>query len=458
MLKVIEFNEKSPIYHSSIESVVLLLHSLTQITDFEIEQQKQQQIPLRTLKLNLIYLIGEYNFDDNCNVIQRINNIINNNRDEISTTLHKYVQELNKLCRSYDFNVMNKTTVLPQQQYHDTSMNQLRSSSLSIENNAIEKTVVNKNDIHSVIDNHICAQNNEPFLPQTESIITQYEQRPIFINYHCNQDERKLTMDYWLLNVMSISNSNVSMGNNFTSTSACHKSDKTNYDTENLEIIYERIPCDLTLLIQNHLPTDTAQSLLTDCKRVLHLSVSPQSNRERTPTAPCFRTRRVEVEASTGRIDKKIYVSSVRGGRAYVRTPSSRSDLFRSRPPNTSRPPSLHVDDFLALETCGVQPTGPTGYNKIPALMRGGRISSGGILRSIRGGSGIRGNSIGSLSTSYRSKVKALRTSSPTTWNEINSSSSSSTHFISGLESHYLPSPYSNRSRNRTGRIRPYLR
>lgn len=30
-----------------------------------------------------------------------------------------------------------------------------------------------------------------------------------------------------------------------------------------------------------------------------------------------------------------------------------RGDMFRSRPPNTSRPPSLHVDDFVALETCG---------------------------------------------------------------------------------------------------------
>lgn len=43
-------------------------------------------------------------------------------------------------------------------------------------------------------------------------------------------------------------------------------------------------------------------------------------------------------------------------------------DAFRSRPPNTSRPPSLHVDDFLALEGCGAQPTGPTGYNKLPAM------------------------------------------------------------------------------------------
>ncbi|CAB4066314.1 GRK4_5_6 [Lepeophtheirus salmonis] len=41
-----------------------------------------------------------------------------------------------------------------------------------------------------------------------------------------------------------------------------------------------------------------------------------------------------------------------------------RIDAFRSRPPNTSRPPSLHVDDFLVLQSLGQQPTGPTGYNK----------------------------------------------------------------------------------------------
>lgn len=50
-------------------------------------------------------------------------------------------------------------------------------------------------------------------------------------------------------------------------------------------------------------------------------------------------------------------------GRVYNRL-GSRPDGFRSRPANTSRPPSLHVDDFLVLQQRGQQPTGPTGYNK----------------------------------------------------------------------------------------------
>ncbi|KAG5885202.1 hypothetical protein JTB14_012226 [Gonioctena quinquepunctata] len=61
---------------------------------------------------------------------------------------------------------------------------------------------------------------------------------------------------------------------------------------------------------------------------------------------------------------KKPFVTPMRA-RGFARTVPQRPDLFRSRPPNTSRPPSLHVDDFVALETCGAQPTGPTGYNKI---------------------------------------------------------------------------------------------
>jgi len=29
---------------------------------------------------------------------------------------------------------------------------------------------------------------------------------------------------------------------------------------------------------------------------------------------------------------------------------TNRSDIFRSRAPNTSRPPSMHVDDFVKME------------------------------------------------------------------------------------------------------------
>lgn len=187
--------------------------------------------------------------------------------------------------------------------------------------------------------------------------------------------------------------------------------------------------CDLAEVIKGSLSLDT--NVTADCKRLLHLSASPQSARERTQTAPCFRTRRVELEPTTGRPDKKIYgelafvfillkiyiyiftlFQLVTRGRGFARTQPNRSDLFRSRPPNTSRPPSLHVDDFLALETCGAQPTGPTGYNKMSRDIisirgnRGGRGRGGlGGGNAFGGGGSDRGRmSAGGPNSIYRQK------------------------------------------------------
>ena len=41
-------------------------------------------------------------------------------------------------------------------------------------------------------------------------------------------------------------------------------------------------------------------------------------------------------------------------GRGFGRGASTnRGDMFRSRPPNTSRPPSMHVDDYMKMEQQG---------------------------------------------------------------------------------------------------------
>uniref|UniRef100_A0A182RM39 Virilizer N-terminal domain-containing protein n=1 Tax=Anopheles funestus TaxID=62324 RepID=A0A182RM39_ANOFN len=168
-------------------------------------------------------------------------------------------------------------------------------------------------------------------LPQAEGIVTQYGSRSVYLLSEECEEQLKATEWFGF--------------------SPCD---------DDLE--REQIPCDLQDLAKVCLSGDT--NLTADCKRLLHLSASPHSNRDRLTTAPCFRTRRVEVEPSTGRPEKKIFATPLRG-RGFSRTPTTRGDLFRSRPPNTSRPPSLHVDDFLALETCGAQPTGPTGYNKL---------------------------------------------------------------------------------------------
>lgn len=190
---------------------------------------------------------------------------------------------------------------------------------------------------------HADSPASEPPFPQAESIVSQYSMRTIYnvtpIDFKVNDYPEQLTTNYWYTHFQSF--------NRFD-------------DLIDAQPLADNVSCDFVEMMKVCLPSET--NLTNDCKRLLHLSASPQSNRERTTSAPCFRTRRVEVEPTTGRPEKKLYISR---GRGFPRSVQSRADLFRSRPPNTSRPPSLHVDDFLALETCGAQPTGPTGYNKL---------------------------------------------------------------------------------------------
>lgn len=198
----------------------------------------------------------------------------------------------------------------------------------------------------------------EPPYPQSEGLVTQFSVRTLYtvVPQTCNATDifEQLTTNYW-----------------------CSKSSPNRFDEIAAADVHlpitDSVSCDLNDVIKACLPPDW--NLLSDCKRLLHLSASPQSTRERTTSAPCFRTRRVEVEPTTGRPEKKIYISR---GRGFSRAATNRADLFRSRPPNTSRPPSLHVDDFLALETCGAQPTGPTGYNKLSREIISIRGSRGG--------------------------------------------------------------------------------
>ncbi|XP_031627673.1 protein virilizer [Contarinia nasturtii] len=281
---------------------------------------------------------------------------------------------------------------------------------------------------------HVDSPAAEPSFPQGESIVVQYSMRPIFnvapSEFKPSDYPEQLTTQYWY------------------SHWSANRFDEM-IDTQLPAV--DNVPCDFIELIKSCLPPET--NLTNDCKRLLHLSASPQSNRERTTSAPCFRTRRVEVEPSTGRPEKKLYISR---GRGFPRPTQSRGDLFRSRPPNTSRPPSLHVDDFLALETCGAQPTGPTGYNKLSREM----IS----IRGTRGGRG-RGRILSS-SPSYR-HTSLRRTNSPSTWanhsmgnsnqHDSSTSSTASQHFRTAtsepVSSHFQSDYFG--SRGRRGSLRP---
>ncbi|EDW85854.1 uncharacterized protein Dwil_GK23286 [Drosophila willistoni] len=399
MERVILHNETVE-YNANIESLILLLRSLTQIEP----PPSMTAMPQRTLKLGANELAQLVEFQDieldKPPVLTRILSVLERHRAVANEAALRDLKQLIVLHASKQ----------------DAAHSAVEMSS------ELESGAETNPTATGAVPAGGASLNVEPYLPQAEGIVTQYEARPIFTRFCATAENVQLTARYWLepLPIEVIEDMN--------------------------EPLYERIACDLTDLANVCLNPDL--NLTGDCKRVLHLSGSPQSNREMTPTAPCFRTRRVEVEPTTGRPEKKMFVSAVRG-RGFARPPPSRGDLFRSRPPNTSRPPSLHVDDFLALETCGAQPTGPTGYNKIPSMLRGSRVGRN------------RGSRI-SAAAAFRQK-KLMRIGSPSGWSESGPGSSyrsgnQESHF-NNSESHYSTPHYLGRSRGRGLRSRPpYLR
>ncbi|XP_030387999.1 protein virilizer [Scaptodrosophila lebanonensis] len=401
MERVILHNENVE-YNANIESLILLLRSLTQIEP----PPMLSAMPHRTLKLGATELAQLVEFQDmeieRPPVLTRILTVLEKHKAVANEAALCDLKQLIALLASKQEPASTEPTGVVSTEQH------IESEPISIAAN--------------IPASNPAPLNVEPFLPQAEGIVTQYEARPIFTRFCATAENAQLTARYWLdpLPIEVIEDMN--------------------------EPLYERIACDLTDLANACLNPDL--NLTGDCKRVLHLSGSPQSSRELTPTASCFRTRRVEVEPATGRPEKKMFITAARG-RGFARPPPSRGDLFRSRPPNTSRPPSLHVDDFLALETCGAQPTGPTGYNKIPSMLRGSRVGRN------------RGSRI-SAAAAFRQK-KLMRIGSPSSWSESTGtpyrSSTSESHFGSG-DSHYASVPhYSSRPRGRGLRSRPsYLR
>lgn len=122
----------------------------------------------------------------------------------------------------------------------------------------------------------------EPVFPiVSEGIVAVYNARPIYTINDDGDDSRQWSFEYFC-----------EQFSNQKQAAAAAAAD-------------DQIIVDLNDLIKTCLPAE--MNIISECKRLLHLSASPQSNRERTTTAPCFRTRRVEVEPTTGRPEKKIY-------------------------------------------------------------------------------------------------------------------------------------------------------
>ncbi|XP_018014351.1 protein virilizer [Hyalella azteca] len=140
---------------------------------------------------------------------------------------------------------------------------------------------------------------------------------------------------------------------------------------------HDLIPMSLSELLRDcHVSDFDLEASVQKVLRGHQAGLSPQKGPMLSKGPTKFRGSSIPTRAAAGR-----------GIRPYgfaTRGLNSRSDPFRCRPPNTSRPPSLHVDDFVALESTGHQPTGPTGYNRI-SFGRGKMILDGMRGRGSRG-------------------------------------------------------------------------
>ncbi|XP_075224431.1 VIR_N domain-containing protein isoform X2 [Lycorma delicatula] len=172
-------------------------------------------------------------------------------------------------------------------------------------------------------------ETTEPLLPQPEQLLAQFSARPVFVVGEVDDD--RLSATYYLASPA--------------------------IDDQDSEM--EQITCDLLEIAKVDLPE---MNLLERVAALCRHKAAPGDLH--APAAPTTKKRHAGSVIPTDTNAKRPFVAPMRG-RGFRGSVPQRGDMFRSRPPNTSRPPSLHVDDFVALETCGQQPTGPTGYNKI---------------------------------------------------------------------------------------------
>lgn len=147
---------------------------------------------------------------------------------------------------------------------------------------SLDGTLNKLNNLFTILNSKSTADASEltePAFPLPEGIVVQFTDRQVYQIIDENPELSPLIQSSYWLGYPSLL-------------------DKSDEDVE-------MIACDLCELAKTSLPNET--NITSDCKRLLHLTASPQSNRERTTAAPCFRTRRVEVEPTTGRPEKKIY-------------------------------------------------------------------------------------------------------------------------------------------------------
>ncbi|GLV34007.1 virilizer [Carabus blaptoides fortunei] len=161
----------------------------------------------------------------------------------------------------------------------------------------------------------------EPVLPAPDTLLGQFACRPVYTLTEVSEEQ--LTTAYWL-----------------------------SAPAEEIGGEIDLVAADLSEVCRQNLSAEV--NISREVEKLIRVYPSQESDRQ---TSEQLKVKRTMNEAQRNDKLKKPYVTPMRG-RGFPRTAPQRGDLFRSRPPNTSRPPSLHVDDFVALETAVTAPSG----------------------------------------------------------------------------------------------------
>ncbi|ESO02054.1 hypothetical protein HELRODRAFT_188559 [Helobdella robusta] len=161
----------------------------------------------------------------------------------------------------------------------------------------------------------------EVMLPDSDTLLEQLKRRTVYSLVEDDEEEQQLTSTYWL---------STPMGDDFD-----HEPELTK--------------CDLIQLVEKFVP---GFDLEAELKKGSNMSETSILSRQIKRIASRKNTDTINTSKMTS--GGAAFVAPLRG-RGFIRGVMggglNRGDMFRSRPPNTSRPPSMHVDDFVKLET-----------------------------------------------------------------------------------------------------------
>uniref|UniRef100_A0A0L8HH29 Virilizer N-terminal domain-containing protein n=1 Tax=Octopus bimaculoides TaxID=37653 RepID=A0A0L8HH29_OCTBM len=172
----------------------------------------------------------------------------------------------------------------------------------------------------------------EPVMPEGETLNSLFNHRALFVL--TDSDDERLNTAYW----MSPANS------------------------DDIDIELDLVRLNLQELVAKYCPEFNLEEELKKATDTTPYEGPPKPKRDRLGR----RKSSEGVHFPRGKGTKQKFGASIRGRGASRGMASNRSDPFRSRPPNTSRPPSMHVDDFNKLQKTNQQLMGPAGLNRRP--------------------------------------------------------------------------------------------